>query len=250
MKSETWTCGSRPSYCRSCKTTSFNESRQGNHQGGRAHHGGDAPRSGKGHYRGNLPRGPLLPPDVINLKVPPLRDRKEDIVPLAEFLIKKHTAGGLPAPPIPLGLKHAMMTYHWPGNVRELENYVRSSSSSAIPSRSRANSMLRRSSQCADADCRGPFPAGRTDESSPILEQVTQARKQPKRTPSWRLSIPLAGTETSRGAAENRLQGSAIQDEEAGCRGPSRSHPRGCHGGAGSKCLPVGTEGWLYRLLR
>jgi len=63
--------------------------------------------------------------NVINLKVPPLRERKEDIVPLAEFLIKKHTAGGLPVPAIPLNLKHAMMTYHWPGNVRELENYVR-----------------------------------------------------------------------------------------------------------------------------
>jgi two-component system response regulator AtoC len=117
--------------------------------------------------------------NVINLKVPPLRDRKEDIVPLAEFLIKKHTAGGLPAPPIPLGLKHAMMTYHWPGNVRELENYVRKflilGDPESLASELHAKAIKpMRPMPIAEGHSQ---PAEQT-ESSPILEQVTQARKQ------------------------------------------------------------------------
>jgi two-component system response regulator AtoC len=118
--------------------------------------------------------------NVINLKVPPLRDRKEDIVPLAEFLIKKHAAGGLPEPAITPELKHAMMTYHWPGNVRELENYVRKfmilGNAAALASELHAKATRRpmRPAPLAEAHSQpGDLAVG-----SPILEQVTQARKQ------------------------------------------------------------------------
>src|SRR5450432_4241583 len=63
--------------------------------------------------------------NVINLVLPPLRERTDDIVPLAEFLMKKYTAQGVAAPVITMDLKHAMKAYPWPGNVRELENSVR-----------------------------------------------------------------------------------------------------------------------------
>jgi two-component system response regulator AtoC len=63
--------------------------------------------------------------NVINLVLPPLRERSDDIVPMAEFLLKKHAVVGIPTPTISVDLKHAMMLYHWPGNVRELENFVR-----------------------------------------------------------------------------------------------------------------------------
>jgi len=117
--------------------------------------------------------------NVINLKVPPLRDRKEDIVPLAEFLIKKHTAGGLAAPAIPAGLKHALMAYHWPGNVRELENYVRKfiilGDPESLSSELHAKAIKpMRPIPIADGHSQ---PAERI-QGSPILEQVTQARKQ------------------------------------------------------------------------
>jgi len=63
--------------------------------------------------------------NVITLRVPPLRERREDIVPLAEFLLRKHTpAGALPLQ-IPSSLEALFEDYHWPGNVRELENMVR-----------------------------------------------------------------------------------------------------------------------------
>ena len=118
--------------------------------------------------------------NVINLRVPPLRDRQEDILPLAEFLIKKHAAGGLPAPAIPLDLKHAMMTYHWPGNVRELENYVRKfmilGDAAALASELHAKATRKpmRPMPVAEVRSQAVERAG----GSPILEQVTQARKQ------------------------------------------------------------------------
>src|SRR5581483_1139099 len=63
--------------------------------------------------------------NVINVVLPPLRERSEDIIPLAEFLIKKHAPEGAPTPIITSDLRQAMMAHRWPGNVRELENFVR-----------------------------------------------------------------------------------------------------------------------------
>jgi two-component system response regulator AtoC len=118
--------------------------------------------------------------NVINLRVPPLRDRKEDIVPLAEFLIKKHAAGGLSVPAIPIDLKHAMMTYHWPGNVRELENYVRKfmilGNPAALASELHAKATRKPMRPMPVAEV--PSQPAERAAGSPILEQVTQARKQ------------------------------------------------------------------------
>jgi two-component system response regulator AtoC len=63
--------------------------------------------------------------NVISIYLPALRDRKEDIVPMAEFLLRRHAAPSSQAPVITAALKHAMTAYHWPGNVRELENAIR-----------------------------------------------------------------------------------------------------------------------------
>ncbi|MFY9728810.1 MAG: sigma-54 dependent transcriptional regulator [Bryobacteraceae bacterium] len=121
--------------------------------------------------------------NVINLRVPPLRDRKEDIVPLAEFLIKKHAVTGLPVPAITLNLKHAMMTYHWPGNVRELENYVRKfmilRNADALARELHAKATLKPMRPIQVAESRSQPSEQAAD--SPILEQVTQAKRQAER---------------------------------------------------------------------
>jgi DNA-binding NtrC family response regulator len=61
--------------------------------------------------------------NVINIEMPPLRERVDDILPLAEHFIGKYCEANR------FGLKtldkHAeqkLLAYHWPGNVRELEN--------------------------------------------------------------------------------------------------------------------------------
>jgi two-component system, NtrC family, response regulator AtoC len=63
--------------------------------------------------------------NVINIILPPLRERGEDIIPMSEFLMKRHAASGAPLPAVTPELRHAMTAYRWPGNVRELENFMR-----------------------------------------------------------------------------------------------------------------------------
>ncbi len=61
---------------------------------------------------------------VFPLKIPPLRERKADILPLAETLLKKHFTGGGALPVFSPAAQQKMQDYHWLGNVRELENVV------------------------------------------------------------------------------------------------------------------------------
>jgi len=62
---------------------------------------------------------------VIEVGVPPLRDRPEDVVPLAEHFLKRVTArSGSPVKGFSGAALRKMEAYHWPGNVRELENAV------------------------------------------------------------------------------------------------------------------------------
>jgi len=63
--------------------------------------------------------------NVIPIKIPPLRERREDIVPLVEFFAKRYAEknGTRPARFTREAIE-ALESYHWPGNVRELENAV------------------------------------------------------------------------------------------------------------------------------
>src|SRR5271156_193976 len=62
--------------------------------------------------------------NVVNLRIPPLRNRREDIAPLvAHFLDRMTNHGGQKRVLCDDALR-TMMDYSWPGNVRELENSV------------------------------------------------------------------------------------------------------------------------------
>jgi len=62
--------------------------------------------------------------NVIAVRVPALRERREEILPLAEFFLRKYAQGG-PIPPRTPALQKALEAYAWPGNIRELENLMR-----------------------------------------------------------------------------------------------------------------------------
>jgi DNA-binding NtrC family response regulator len=63
--------------------------------------------------------------NVINVQLPPLRERKEDIPALVEFFTKKYCEeNGKPPYRFSSEALKVLMDYHWPGNVRELENVV------------------------------------------------------------------------------------------------------------------------------
>ena len=56
------------------------------------------------------------------LRVPPLRERGEDVVLLARHFLERQSASrGLPAPRLLPGAEEALLAHGWPGNVRELE---------------------------------------------------------------------------------------------------------------------------------
>ena len=63
--------------------------------------------------------------NVVNLRLPPLRERPADIVTLAEHFVKKYAAAnGVPARPISADARRRLVSHRWPGNVRELENAI------------------------------------------------------------------------------------------------------------------------------
>ena len=76
----------------------------------------------EGHFREDL----FFRINVINITVPPLRDRKEQILPLSQFYfnfyIKKY---GRDVPPFSSKMINAFKEYAWPGNIRELETMIK-----------------------------------------------------------------------------------------------------------------------------
>lgn len=61
--------------------------------------------------------------NVFPLQLPALRDRPQDIVPLAQALLKRHAGDNRP-PQLSAEAVRKLKAYHWPGNVRELENVI------------------------------------------------------------------------------------------------------------------------------
>lgn len=63
--------------------------------------------------------------NVINLMLPSLKDRLDDIPPLADFFVEKYSkANGLPSRKLTPEAVTKLRSYSWPGNVRELENII------------------------------------------------------------------------------------------------------------------------------
>jgi len=62
--------------------------------------------------------------NVIPLALPPLRERGEDVIELAEYFAAKFSAPQ-PPPGMSEAFRAALSAYHWPGNVRELANTIR-----------------------------------------------------------------------------------------------------------------------------
>ncbi len=62
--------------------------------------------------------------NVFPLYILPLRERKEDIIPLANRLLQKHATDHVNLPHFSQEAVDALLDYSWPGNVRELDNVI------------------------------------------------------------------------------------------------------------------------------
>jgi len=119
--------------------------------------------------------------NVINIQIPALRERKEDILPMAEFLMKRHAVAGAQPLSLTPELRRAITAYHWPGNVRELENVVRKFlilRDADVISRELNGRTARRTHVTTPAAgaLANAAQAAEPNGGSPILEQVTKAK--------------------------------------------------------------------------
>lgn len=74
-----------------------------------------------GHFRRDL----LYRINIAQVKLPPLRERPGDVLPLAEHFLKTYTQRmGYRQPQFSASAIELLLTYSWPGNIRELENVV------------------------------------------------------------------------------------------------------------------------------
>jgi DNA-binding NtrC family response regulator len=119
--------------------------------------------------------------NVINLQIPALRERKEDIIPMAELLIRKRASAGSVIPAITQRLQQAMLLYDWPGNIRELENIMRKLVILRDPDliAEEIRSKVDRE-QCNPSSISQASDGGKTEAT--ILEQVTRAKSRAETT--------------------------------------------------------------------
>ena len=62
--------------------------------------------------------------DVIRISIPPLRERKEDVVPLARFFLDRQARAGGRELRLSREAEELLLAHDWPGNVRELSNAI------------------------------------------------------------------------------------------------------------------------------
>ena len=64
---------------------------------------------------------------VVNIELPPLKDREDDVLVLAHYFLNKYRSGGLKRDikGFSKEAKDVMLAYGWPGNIREMENRIR-----------------------------------------------------------------------------------------------------------------------------
>jgi DNA-binding NtrC family response regulator len=63
--------------------------------------------------------------NVITLELPPLRERGDDVLQLAEFFLEKFSAQyALPHPDLTPEVRRTLVSHAWPGNIRELRNAI------------------------------------------------------------------------------------------------------------------------------
>lgn len=93
---------------------------------------------------------------TVVFTLPPLRERGDDAILLAETLLARlSTEHNLPLPPLTPDARHRLRTHPWPGNVRELKNAIERALLLSPPGELNADELL---PQAADSSREGPIP--------------------------------------------------------------------------------------------
>jgi two-component system, NtrC family, response regulator PilR len=113
--------------------------------------------------------------NVIELKVPPLRERRDDIAPLAEHILQQqgHTTLALSAEALA-----ALQSYRFPGNVRELENILERATTLCESNTLRAEDLQLRHESPHTQDTHAPEDEDDSDLSKDLEGYLGTVEKQ------------------------------------------------------------------------
>jgi two-component system response regulator AtoC len=118
--------------------------------------------------------------NIIEIRIPPLRQRQDEILPLAEYFMRTHATPGEPGLELPPALRNALLDHHWPGNIRELENLMRRylvlQNSDALVEELRRRGQTRIPANSEPASMI-PISASRHDAEASTLHEVKSAHK-------------------------------------------------------------------------
>jgi two-component system nitrogen regulation response regulator GlnG len=106
--------------------------------------------------------------NVVPIRLPPLRERLEDIPLLARHFLDRARADGLPFKTLDQGAIDRMRGYRWPGNVRELENLMRRMAALHAEERISAESLERELTETM------PAPREEDDEADQPLARAVE----------------------------------------------------------------------------
>ena len=97
--------------------------------------------------------------NVVNIALPPLRERPKDIEALAAHFIKKYAAAnGVAEPVLESGAMVALLAHRWRGNVRQLENTMHRAVLLAQEGRITADAVVLTGERLGERSASGPLP--------------------------------------------------------------------------------------------
>ena len=131
--------------------------------------------------------------NVINLVVPPLRERRDDIPLMVDFFLRRHTRGRRPGRQLARGCLERLLAYPWPGNVRELENEIERLVVLAGDERTIGEELLspriRRHASEHDADGDGGLPSALAALERTMIEDALRRHRGNKTRAALDLKI-------------------------------------------------------------
>ncbi len=117
--------------------------------------------------------------NVITLHIPPLRDRREDILPTARHLIEQIARDcGMPRAGLGRETEEFLMSYGWPGNIRELSNVLERAIHYAERDRVELSDLPRYLFHKGKSAEAGPSRTLKTVQDSAEMEAILQALEE------------------------------------------------------------------------
>ncbi len=122
--------------------------------------------------------------NVFPISLAPLRERRDDILPMAMHLLNQRSRPGARIPALTADAAHLLLTNRWPGNVRELDNLLQRHDSRRWPSHRRRTHRVRASRQSRRRDARTRRRSGGRS-SEPNEMPFWQRCRRPMGVDAW-----------------------------------------------------------------